>query len=110
PAGLRPAGRTTTRQGLSGRSCPAPSRIERPNRRQRAATHLAAKQSGVRRAEVASVAEGEATRTPQPIGVFGLLAVAGGDHEAVLVIGNRKIPVHLLDLSDAQTGFRQNRP
>src|SRR6516162_9561727 len=87
---------------------PGPSCIERPDRRQRAATHLAAKQGRVRRAEVAPVAEGEAARTPQPVGVFGLLAVAGGDDEAVLVIGNRKVPVHLLDLSNAQTGLRQN--
>ena len=52
-------------------------------------------------AEVAAVAEGEAASAAQAIGVLRLLAMPGRDHEAILVIGDREIAVHLLDLRDA---------
>jgi hypothetical protein len=44
------------------------------------------------------VAEGEATAPPQVKGVLGVLAVRAGDHETVLVVGNRHHVVHLLHI------------
>src|SRR5215470_17973567 len=61
------------------------------------------------RAEVAAVAEGEAARTAETVGILGLLAVARGDHEAVLVVGDRQVPMHLLDLREREAGLRQDR-
>src|SRR5215469_15796029 len=61
----------------------------------------------MRRSEVTTVAESETARAAQAIGVLGPLSMAGWDDEAVLVIGNGQIAVHLFDLRDGQAGLRE---
>src|SRR5215469_7225395 len=61
----------------------------------------------MRRSEVTTVAESETARAAQAIGVLGPLAMAGWDDEAVLVIGNGQIAVHLFDLRDGQADLRE---
>src|SRR5262249_51308953 len=76
----------------------ASSGIERPRRRQVAASHLAAEQRRVRRPEVAAVAEGEAAGAAQTLDVPGGLTMAGPDDEPVFVVGDGEIGVHALAL------------
>ncbi len=73
--------------------------------RQLAPAHLAAEQRRVRRPEVTPIAEGEPARTFQPISIFRLFAVTCRDDEAVFVIGDREVAMHLLDLRDRKTGL-----
>src|SRR5215468_8833715 len=80
----------------------ASSGIERPIRRQVPASHLAAEQRRVRRPEIAAIAEGEPAGAAQTVSILGVLAMAGRDHEPVLVIGDREVTVHLLDLVDGE--------
>ena len=51
---------------------------------------------------VAAIAEGK----PQPLrlreGILRQFAMAGGDHEAVFVVGDRQIAIHLFDLLNAE--------
>src|SRR5215469_18198898 len=76
--------------------------------RQLAATHFAAEQRRVWRAEVATVAEGESARPFKAISIFRLLAMARWDDEAVFVVRNREIAMHLPDLRYRKTGLGQN--
>src|SRR5215472_173451 len=85
------------------------SRVERANGGQLAPSHLAAEQRRMRRPKIAAIAKGEAARAPQAIGVLRLLAMTGRDHKTVLVIGDREIAVHLLDLRDCEPRLRQHR-
>ena len=54
--------------------------------------------------------KGKAARALQTIGVFSLFAMAGRDDEAILVIRDREVAMHLLDLRDRETGLRKNAP
>ncbi len=85
-----------------------PSRIERSHGIELAATHLAAEKRRMRRPEIAAIAKGEAAGALQPVCVLGVLAVAGRDDEAVLVVGDGEIAVHVLDLRHAEPGLRQH--
>src|SRR5262249_45549203 len=62
----------------------------------------------MRRAEVAAVAKGKATRPAQAVSVLGLLAVAGWDDKTILIIGDRQIAMHFFDLCNAETGLREH--
>src|SRR5450759_86506 len=57
--------------------------------------------------EVAAVAEGKAAGAAQAISVLRLLAMAGRDDKTVLVIGDREITVHFLDLRDSEARLSQ---
>src|SRR6185437_16542425 len=43
-------------------------------------------------------------------GIFRLLAMAGRDNEAVFIIGDGQVAVHLLDLLDRESGLSENAP
>ena len=62
----------------------------------------------MRRPEVAAIAEGKAAGAVQAVGVFGVLAMAGRNDETVLVIGDREIAVHVLDLRDREPDLIQH--
>ena len=57
----------------------------------------------------AAVAEREAAAAAHVERVLGVLAVRGRDDEAVLVVGDRHVAVHLLDLRDRQADLLQHR-
>src|SRR5215471_5993889 len=65
------------------------------------AAHLAAEQARAALAPGAAVAEGKAAFAAQVVRRLRVLAVRGGNHEAVLVVGEREIAVHVLDLRHA---------
>src|SRR5215472_7971084 len=78
--------------------------------RQLASAHLAAEQRRVRRAEIAAIAESESAGTFQAVGILSLFAMAGRDDEAILVIRDGEIAMHLLDLRDREAGLGKNAP
>src|SRR5690606_19449551 len=81
----------------------------RPDGRHLAPAHLAAEQRRMRRTGIAAVTEAEAAGALEPVGIFGLLAVTCRDHEAVFIIGDGEIAVHVFDLRNRKTGLVQNR-
>ena len=58
----------------------------------------------------AAVAEREAARALEVVGVLAQLAVRGGDHEAVLVVGDRHDLVHVLDVRARQADALRDAP
>src|SRR6185437_360815 len=67
-----------------------------------------AEQRRVWRSEIAAVAERESAGASQAIGILSLFPMAGRDDEAVLVVRDRQITVHLLDLRDRKAGLVKN--
>ena len=51
---------------------------------------------------MAAVAEGKAAAVAFREGILRQFAMAGGDHEAVFVVGDRQIAIHLFDLLNAE--------
>src|SRR6185312_13822034 len=72
-------------------------------------SHLAAEQRRMRFARVASIAEAEATGALHPVCVLSRLFVTGRNDEAILVVGDREIAVHLLHLGKAQPNLLKHR-
>src|SRR5690554_1972339 len=74
---------------------------------------LATEQAELAVTTVAAVAEAEATTTTLAVGVriregfLGQLAMAGRNHEAVLVVGDGQVAVHFVRLGLGQPGFLQ---
>ena len=54
---------------------------------------------------MATIAEGKTAAVAFREGVLRQFAVAGGDHEAVFIIGDRQVAIHLFHLFDAEAHF-----
>ena len=60
------------------------------------------------RIATAAIAEGEAATAALAESIVGIFAMCGGNHEAILVIGNCQIAIHVLGLRRGQPGLLEH--